>query len=58
MMRSTLFGVSAVFAIAIMLVRRNVPESRRWLVIHGKDAEAERVVGDIERRMSTRPVRS
>ena len=45
------FASSAVFAIAIMLVRRNVPESPRWLAIHGKDAEAERVVGEIERRI-------
>lgn len=32
----------------ILLVRRNVPESPRWLTIHGGHEEAERVVGEIE----------
>ena len=45
------FAISAVFAFVIMIVRRNVPESPRWLAIHGKDAEAERVVGEIERKI-------
>jgi Sugar (and other) transporter len=29
-------------------VRRNVPESPRWMVIHGYDREAEELVADIE----------
>ena len=33
-----------------MLVRRNVPESPRWLTIHGREDEAERLVGSIEER--------
>jgi hypothetical protein len=33
---------------AILLVRRNVPESPRWLFLHGYDQEAERVTKDIE----------
>lgn len=42
------FGIGAIFGIFVLLVRRNVPESPRWLFIHGRDKEAERVVGEIE----------
>ncbi|GAB3711158.1 MFS transporter [Mariniluteicoccus flavus] len=30
------FGLGAVFALAILVVRKNVPESPRWLFIHGR----------------------
>ncbi|SDY37797.1 Predicted arabinose efflux permease, MFS family [Micromonospora pattaloongensis] len=42
------FGLGVVFGAVILLVRRNVPESPRWLFIHGGDREAERVVREIE----------
>jgi MFS family permease len=45
------FGLAAIMGFAILLVRRNVPESPRWLFLHGYDAEAERVTGDIERQV-------
>jgi MFS family permease len=45
------FGLAAVMGFAILLVRRNVPESPRWLFLHGYDAEAERVTRDIEHRV-------
>src|SRR5690349_19828103 len=45
------FGLSAVMGFAILLVRRNVPESPRWLFLHGHEVEAERVTKDIERQV-------
>jgi MFS family permease len=46
------FGLGAILAVGILLVRRNVPESPRWLFIHGREQEGERVVQDIERTVS------
>src|SRR5215216_4036702 len=45
------FGLAAVMAVGILLVRRNVPESPRWLFLHGHEKEADRVTTDIERQV-------
>src|SRR4051794_15079415 len=46
------FGLGALFALLILLVRRNVPESPRWLFIHSREKEAEELVQDIERQVT------
>jgi MFS family permease len=43
------FVLGAVIGLAVLLVRRNVPESPRWLFIHGREEEAEKIVGEIEK---------
>lgn len=42
------FGLGAVLGLAIIFVRRFVPESPRWLMMHGRFKEADQVVSMIE----------
>ena len=35
------FGLGAILAVGILFVRRQVPESPRWLFIHGREEESE-----------------
>jgi MFS family permease len=42
------FAMGALLGLGILFVRRNLPESPRWLFIHGREEEAERVVDGIE----------
>jgi MFS family permease len=45
------FGLGVILAIAMLFVRRSIPESPRWLLTHGRAAEAETIVADIEARV-------
>jgi MFS family permease len=46
------FGIGAVLSLGILVLRRWIPESPRWLMTHGRLAEAEAVVSEIEARVT------
>jgi MFS family permease len=44
----TAYLVGPVLALVIIFVRRNLPESPRWQIMHGRQAEAEASIKEIE----------
>jgi MFS family permease len=45
------FGIGAMLGLIVIFFRRWIPESPRWLMIHGRNDEAERIVSDVERKI-------
>jgi MFS family permease len=45
------FGIGAILGLLVMFVRQWVPESPRWLMIHGRNDEAEKIVDEVERKV-------
>jgi MFS family permease len=46
------FGIGAVLGLFILGLRRFIPESPRWLILHARLDEGEAVVKEIERRVA------
>src|SRR3989454_4936975 len=49
------FGIGATLGLIVIFFRRWIPESPRWLMIHGRNAEAEQIVGEVERTITLHP---
>ena len=45
------FGIGGILGLCILFCRRYVPESPRWLIVHGRQAVAEKTVADIEAKI-------
>jgi len=45
------FGIGATLGLIVIFFRRWIPESPRWLMIHGRNDEAEEIVGEVEQKI-------
>src|SRR5438105_10918759 len=45
------FGIGATLGLIVIFFRRWIPESPRWLMIHGRNAEAEEIVDRVEQEI-------
>jgi len=45
------FGIGATLGLIVIFFRRWIPESPRWLMIHGRNDEAERIVSEVEQKI-------
>ena len=48
------FLTGAALGVVVFLMRMWIPQSPRWLAIHGREAEGEEVIAGIERRFAPR----
>jgi MFS family permease len=49
------FGIGATLGLIVIFFRRWIPESPRWLMIHGRNVEAEQIVTEVESKMASSP---
>ena len=45
------FAIGATLGLIVIFFRRWIPESPRWLMIHGRNDEAEQIVAEVERKI-------
>jgi MFS family permease len=45
------FAIGATLGLIVIFFRRWIPESPRWLMIHGRNSEAEEIVDKVERKI-------
>jgi MFS family permease len=45
------FGIGATLGLIVIFFRRWIPESPRWLMIHGRNPEAEQIVAEVEKQI-------
>ncbi|SDJ52266.1 Predicted arabinose efflux permease, MFS family [Frankineae bacterium MT45] len=50
------FFIGPMIGLAVISLRRHIPESPRWLMTHGREEEAEQTVDDIEARVESEGV--
>ncbi|MET1083144.1 MAG: MFS transporter [Burkholderiales bacterium] len=48
------FGIGATLGLLVLFARRHIPESPRWLVMHGYQSQALAVMADLETRTGAR----
>jgi len=46
------FGIGAVLGAGVLVLRLSVPESPRWLMLRGKEKDADKIVSEIEQKVS------
>ena len=49
------FGIGAAIGLVVLAFRRALPESPRWLLLHGRSDEADRIVTAIEQKAQVHP---
>src|SRR5881398_3167970 len=45
------FAIGATLGLIVIFFRRWIPESPRWLMIHGRNVEAKEIVAEVERKI-------